>query len=205
MKSCLAGLGHHDADVGHRGVVVVTDDLAPVDAALGVAPGDHGLDRVAHLLVETGAAREAPVVAVGDVDGGVGDALVGGARWRAPCRRATAACRTSSPRRSMPPLDAGATSTPVAVSEASNRAAPAARMPMILVMAEPPVRTTRSARARHPAEPRTGSRVHRHHTNPTSGNLPTPNTVCDLCRDRDRRRTRCTPAHGHCGDSLTGQ
>jgi hypothetical protein len=40
------------------------------------------------------------------------------------------------------PLVAGARSTPVAVSEQSNRAAPAALMPMIRVMADPPVRTT---------------------------------------------------------------
>src|SRR5271170_3179643 len=36
------------------------------------------------------------------------------------------------------PLDAGARSTPVAISEASSRAAPAALTPMIRVMAEPP-------------------------------------------------------------------
>ena len=76
----LAGLCHHRADVGHRGVVVVADDLAPVDAALGVAPRDHVLDGVAHLLVEAGETGEAPVVAVGDVDGGVGHTLVRGAR-----------------------------------------------------------------------------------------------------------------------------
>ena len=98
----LAGLGHHRADVGDRRVVVVTDDLASVDAALGVAPGDHCLDGVAHLLVEAGETGEAPVVAVGDVDGGIGHALVGGSPWRFPCRRARGACRTWS-RSSMPP------------------------------------------------------------------------------------------------------
>src|ERR1700722_432281 len=36
------------------------------------------------------------------------------------------------------PLETGATITPVAVSEASRRAAPAALTPMIRVMAEPP-------------------------------------------------------------------
>ena len=41
------------------------------------------------------------------------------------------------------PLDTGARSTPVAVSEASSRAAPAALMPMIRVMAEPPSARTR--------------------------------------------------------------
>ena len=64
----LAGLGHDRSDVGDGGVVVVTHDLAPVDAALGVAPGDHRFDGVAHFLVEPGETREAPVVAVGDVD-----------------------------------------------------------------------------------------------------------------------------------------
>jgi len=40
------------------------------------------------------------------------------------------------------PLVVGARSTPAAVSEQSNRAAPAALMPMIRVMADPPVCTT---------------------------------------------------------------
>jgi len=40
------------------------------------------------------------------------------------------------------PLDAGARSTPVAVRVQSNRAAPAALVPMIRVMADPPVCTT---------------------------------------------------------------
>src|ERR1700677_920738 len=70
------------------------------------------------------------------------------------------------------PLEAGARSTPVAMSEVSNRAAPAARMPMILVMAEPPSAQLVSA----PATPQTQNRLslHRHHTNPTSGTLDAP-------------------------------
>ena len=67
------------------------------------------------------------------------------------------------------PLDTGARSTPVAMSEVSNRAAPAARMPMILVMAEPPS-AQRGFCACHPRRTQNRLSLHRHHTNPTSGN-----------------------------------
>ena len=133
----LAGLCHDRADVGHRGVVVVPDNFAPVDASLGIAPGDHRLDRVAHLLVQPGAAREAAIVAIADVDGGVGHPLVGGA-GRVPFAARRRQCPERRRRRRRGPAGPRGQQHPVAVSEKSNKAAPAARMPVILAMAEPP-------------------------------------------------------------------
>ena len=62
-----------------------------------VAPLDHRLDRVGHLLVEPGRGRVAGVVAVPDRD-----RRVRSRRWRSrpsrrPCRTASRACRTSRP------------------------------------------------------------------------------------------------------------
>src|ERR1700734_1913841 len=85
------------------------------------------------------------------------------------------------------PLDAGAISTPVTVSEPSSRAAPAALMPMIRVMAEPPS-APRGFWACHPSELRTGSVC----TGPYQSDI---RKSCraeyrgDVYRDRDRGRT----------------
>ena len=76
----LAGLLHHRRHVRDGRVLVVTDDLAAVDPALGVAPLDHGRDRIAHLLVQARRTGEAPVIAIPDADARVGDTLIGGAR-----------------------------------------------------------------------------------------------------------------------------
>src|SRR5690606_15004842 len=54
-------------------------DLAPVDAALLVAPVDERPHGVGHLVVETGRRCVAGVVAVADDDRVVGDADIGGA------------------------------------------------------------------------------------------------------------------------------
>ena len=54
----VARLRHDLRDLQHLGVVIIADDLASVDAALVVAPLDHRLDRVGHLLVETRRRRE---------------------------------------------------------------------------------------------------------------------------------------------------
>src|SRR5690606_7366739 len=75
----LAGLLHDLRGLHVGGVVLVALDLASVDAALLVAPLDHGRDRVAHLLGQARRGREAAVVAESDGDGVVGHALVGGA------------------------------------------------------------------------------------------------------------------------------
>ena len=74
------------------------------------------------------------------------------------------------------PLVAGASRMPAVVSEKSIRAAPAALVPVILVMAEPPS-AQRGFCACFPPEPRTGPCVPRHHTNPTSRNLDATNTA----------------------------
>jgi hypothetical protein len=63
-----AGLCDGVGDLGDGGVVVVAHDLATVDAALLVAPGDHRLDRVAGLVVQARGLREPGVVAVPDDD-----------------------------------------------------------------------------------------------------------------------------------------
>src|SRR5580700_3384520 len=71
-----------------------------------------------------------------------------------------------------PPV-AGASSTPVAVSEKSNRAAPTALVPVNLAMANP--RSHSGFCAWTPPEPRSGFCVLRHHTNRTSRILGAPN------------------------------
>src|ERR1700735_3855263 len=71
-----------------------------------------------------------------------------------------------------PPV-AGASSTPVAVSEKSSRAAPTALVPVILAMAEPPF-AQRILRL-DPPRPTSGFCVLRHHSNRTSRSVGAPN------------------------------
>ena len=158
MKSFLQAWRHHRPHVGDGGVVVVADELASVDAALRVAPGDHVLHRVAHLLVEAGKAGEAPVVAVGEVDRGVGDALVGGSAGVPLAARRRKRAELGGRMAEDAPVTDGALSLP---RRRQRREQQCQRRPphtVILFMTHPPVRAEPVLYATRPGS-RTGSRL----------------------------------------------